>query len=413
MFLDFPGPLLKLLKVGSYLILFFLILWRWKRFAYVFTRDIPLLCLVGTAVWSVGWSAVPGIPELLRAVLRATALGAYLAVRYNPKEQMRLVAWVLGIVAILSLLVTLAHGLGDAPAQGIFRHKNHLARLMTLNAIISLLSILNHRKYRWVGWVGFSLSVLMLLLSQGKSALLIFLVMITLLPLHNFVKQHYKLQTVLYMVSALLAFVASIVILWNLEFILVDILGKDLQLNGRLPIWTLVFDKILERPWLGYGFEGFWSSDAGYSVINSTWLAHGGYGNAHSGYLELALQLGFLGIFLFVLSLCIALFKTIQVLSVTKKLEFFWMFLYLVFFSIVNLSLDPSILAEDIVWTLYVSTALSAAVYQSRIVKNPHLLGVRKQGVGSREHRSQNRKEVRGKKSCVPDCYEKPCKLFQ
>ncbi|WP_293110145.1 hypothetical protein, partial [Moorena sp. SIO3I6] len=88
-------------------------------------------------------------------------------------------------------------------------------------------------------------------------------------------------------------------------------------------------------------------------------------------------------------------------------------FLYLVFFSIVNLSLDPSILAEDIVWTLYVSTALSAAVYQSRIVKNPHLLGVREQGVGSREHRSQNRKEVRGKKSCVPDCYEKPCKLFQ
>ncbi|NEO92654.1 MAG: O-antigen ligase family protein [Moorea sp. SIO3G5] len=374
MFLDIPGSLLTLLKLASYLILVFLLIWRWKRVAYVFTKDIPLLCLVGTAVWSIAWSAIPGIPALLRAVLRATALGAYLAARYNPKEQMRLLAWVLGIVAILSLLVTLGNGFGGAPAQGILRHKNHLARLMSLNAIICLLTALNHWKYRWLGWAGFSLSVLMLLLSQGKSALVIFLVMITLLPLQKLVKQHYKLQTFLYMVSALMAFVGSILILGNLEFIVVDTLGKDLEFNGRLPIWTLVVERILERPWLGYGFEGFWSSDAGYSVINSTWLAHGGYGHSHSGYLELALQLGFLGVLLFVLSFLTALFRIIKLLSLSKKNEFFWMFLYLVFFSIANFSLEPSILVEDILWTLYVSTALSAAVYQSRIVKNRHLM---------------------------------------
>lgn len=88
-----------------YIVNLFLIIVRWRRFIYVATTDKFLLLLTGLALISALWSAAP-IVTLRRslALVSTTIFGVYLASRFSLKEQLRLLAWALGIAALLSLL---------------------------------------------------------------------------------------------------------------------------------------------------------------------------------------------------------------------------------------------------------------------------------------------------------------------
>jgi O-antigen ligase len=74
--------------------------------------------------------------------------------------------------------------------------------------------------------------------------------------------------------------------------------GRDATLTGRTEIWAGLLPVAMERPILGTGFGGFWTS------LTKTVFT---VSEAHSGYLELLLELGFVGILsisLFLLSFC-------------------------------------------------------------------------------------------------------------
>jgi O-antigen ligase len=75
---------------------------------------------------------------------------------------------------------------------------------------------------------------------------------------------------------------------------------KDPSFTGRLDIWRFGFEKIVERPWTGFGFESFWLSPAilrSESKLELNWevqsIIHG-----HNGYLDMLLTLGIPGILL-------------------------------------------------------------------------------------------------------------------
>jgi exopolysaccharide production protein ExoQ len=82
---------------------------------------------------------------------------------------------------------------------------------------------------------------------------------------------------------------------------LVDIsssFGREETLTGRSEIWAELIPLAMKRPILGYGFGGFWTSDALREVRAPS---------AHNGYLDIILNLGFIGhIFfsMFLLSCC-------------------------------------------------------------------------------------------------------------
>lgn len=78
-----------------------------------------------------------------------------------------------------------------------------------------------------------------------------------------------------------------------------DTLGS---LSGRLPLWAQLYGFMLERPFLGFGYGGFWTPDHIQSVMNEQgWpLSH-----AHNAYIDMVLELGPLGglAYLFILLL--------------------------------------------------------------------------------------------------------------
>lgn len=79
----------------------------------------------------------------------------------------------------------------------------------------------------------------------------------------------------------------------------------DLTFTGRWQLWEVIWDKILQHLWSGYGFGAFWDvagSDNSFGLSKSVgWL--GVVGQAHNGYLDLFLQTGAIGLALALLSL--------------------------------------------------------------------------------------------------------------
>jgi O-antigen ligase len=250
---------------------------------------------------------------------------------------------------------------------------------MALGCGIFLLTAVDSKKLRWIALAALSLMVLLLLLSQSKTALILLLLTLLMLPMHRVVRQQYKLQVFIYLIALVLIGSVAVFIVSNLEFIIVDTLGKDLEFNGRVPIWILILDKAFERPWLGYGFAGFWTSPESLYVLNNSWagtqasIEEGVRFHAHNGFIDLFIQLGLLGLSLFIFNFIKVFLKVISVLNYTKAVEFFWMLQFLVLMLVFNLSEAITILSTGTLWTLYVSIALSTAVQQNRIRKTQYL----------------------------------------
>ncbi|WP_169217282.1 O-antigen ligase family protein [Brasilonema sp. UFV-L1] len=363
-----PSPFTTLLNALSYPIIAILVILRWKRLPYVATRDIPLLLFIGTALASILWSGdhtmtLKGVGGLLRMLM----FGAYFATRYSLKDQMKIFAWVFGIAAILSLAVALAipsYGIDKEGWTGIFTYKNFLGYTMSLAAILFLLTAFKQRRQNWLVWIGFGLAVSLIILAHSSGSLVNILLLLSLMPLYQLVKQHYKLRVIFLGIVCVLVGVTAIFILGNLETILVDILGKNLEFNGRTPIWTLAIEKGMEKPWLGYGYNAFWNSDAGIYIMINTWsgLRETGF-NSHNSYLELFLNLGFIGLFLYAISLVIVFIKALILLRYTQKIEFVWYLQLLIFISVASMADTNFIMSGASSYCcIYISTSLSTAI---------------------------------------------------
>jgi O-antigen ligase len=164
----------------------------------------------------------------------------------------------------------------------------------------------------------------------------------------------------------------AIFILGNLDTILADVLNQET--GGRLSIWTLIIEKVMEdRAWLGYGYNAFWSSDAGTFLIQNTWteVKNATEFNAHSSYVEMFAGLGIFGISVYAISLITTLFRAIMLVITTKKIEFFWLIEFLVFAHIAGISNVGKIVSgASSYWVLYVSICLSTAVEYRRLRNN-------------------------------------------
>ncbi len=80
------------------------------------------------------------------------------------------------------------------------------------------------------------------------------------------------------------------------------IVGKDSTFTGRTLIWPSVMRFIEATPWLGHGYQAFWSEGSTYMA--RVWMEAGFEAqNAHNSFLEMLLGLGLPGLCLLILSL--------------------------------------------------------------------------------------------------------------
>lgn len=352
-----------------YVITFLLIVLRWKNVVRAVTREKFLLLLVGLAVLSIIWSAEPMI-TLRRSVslLGTTLVGVYLATRYSLKEQLWLLAGTLGIAAVLSLLFSLAvpsyaihqGGPHSGAWRGIYVHKNAMGQPMALGLLVFALLSIWSEKYRWVAWAGFGLSAFLILRSTSVTPLISSLTILAILPIYMVWRWRYPLNVPLFIMALLVGAIVAILLLTNLETVL-GAAGRDLTFTGRSELWSVVIEMIQKRPWLGYGYSGFWvgwQGESAYIWQVIPWTPS----FAHNGYLDLGLGLGLVGITVFVMGFLTSFLRAFTWAYATKTAEGLFPLAYLTFMLPYNISDSVILQQTNIFWVVYVSTVLSMVV---------------------------------------------------
>jgi O-antigen ligase len=273
--------------------------------------------------------------------------------------------WTFGITVILSFLFAillpkygLMSGIHSGAWRGVFLHKNALGLMMTNSITVFSILMFRVRRYRWLPVVGVLLSLLLLILSRSTSALvetLFILVALSTVPVIR-----WKLPDKLLAIASL-AFAAEtlvILLLTNGEAF-ANFLGKDLTLSGRTILWEAVWEMIQKQPWLGYGFQGFWQAGGPSDYI---WRATGWKMNhPHNGFLALWLDLGILGLTLFLVSFLGSFYRSLNLLQLSRDAENLLPFAHLVFMIIFNLTESALINSNSIWWILYISLSVSVS----------------------------------------------------
>lgn len=243
------------------------------------------------------------------AIAEVCIFGIYFGQRYSWREWFELIRIFLAILVFLAFFYGFLKpsvGVSDGAWVGISAHKNQFCFLMVLSAIFWFVNALYFPKQRRLSIV----VVLMALfaLNQGGSgagkvivvclgSLWFYLGFVKTLPI--------KWAFVSVVLFLIVSIFLTILVTENLEFIVVDTLNKDLTLTGRTDFWPLILDELNEKPILGFGIDGFWQPWKGAMnpakdiIVAKTQFAPP---HSHNGFMDLAVDLGYMGLIFFVAS---------------------------------------------------------------------------------------------------------------
>jgi exopolysaccharide production protein ExoQ len=373
-------PLARVQKLLMYIIQVItigLLLIRWRQVLPMIFKEKLLWLISAIALFSVLWSISPS--STFRAnndYWRVTLFALYFANNFDWKEQLRLMAISLGICAWLSLVFGLllpqygVMGLGEVVSleslahsgawRGIFYHKNTLGRAMSFGVMVLILYLSDRSNRHWLAWSSLAMSSLMILLSTSKTSLVITLTIFILLPLYRALRWKYSLALPLVIISVLLGGILALLFVDNAETI-AEALGRDLTLTGRTDLWAGMWEKIQQRPWFGYGLGGFWKTNAVTDLQQYVgWAVQSG----HNGFLDLILDLGWVGFSLFLTSLIYLCIRAVLHLRQTRTVDGLIPISYLTFLFFANLT-ESSLLSPRIFWSLYVINLFNFQKYPS------------------------------------------------
>ena len=367
------------------LISMFLLAARWKTVARPLLRD-PFLLLLGLmAPVSDIWSDFPGHSKKrgISTILTAT-FGLYLASRYSLREQAKIVGQAMGIISVFSFLFTLARpgaGISVGKHAGAWRgplgHKNLLAQLMCVATPILLLKAMDSRQHRLRDWTIFGIAALLVVLTTSKTGLLILFNIIILVPLFK----AWRLSSgILIPFLTLIVLITGSVTTWlvtNWEPFLYG-LGKDPTLSGRTDLWQAAIDKITERPWLGYGYQAFWQDTGAANYIWKVVMYQAPH--AHNGFVNISLDLGLVGLFLFLMSVLTTLIRGLILLRLSKTSLEIWPLIYMSFLILYNQTESTIIEHNSVFWVLHVAVSLSVGYFRR----------LRPEELAERQKKSQN-----------------------
>lgn len=336
------------------LVILFLVKHRTAAISLVL-REKWLAALCIWALASVAWSVEP--METLRrslALVGATIAALYLGLRYEPKQQLKVMALVLGLGAIASALVIVfipSVGIMPDGMQGIYNLKNSLGRMMSLGAFCFALLALSERRHRVLRTVMFLLCSTLLVLSKSATAIVVTTLMLALLPLRKLL---YLRTRQLLAATAILVPLMGAATFWAVESFddIAQALGRTSSLSGRIPLWQFVLKAIADRPICGYGFTAFWNSWDGERVSDAVnW--ENAVPHAHNGFLEIWLGLGIVGLALVVINLSRNVVFALRAARTHREVEYSWPLLLILFTFLYNLTENSLLVVNAIPWIAY------------------------------------------------------------
>ncbi len=350
-----------------YLVTLVLLALHCKGWIGIFLREWPLVTIGALATISAIWSEAPIVSLRYGVGLLFTFLfGVYFAVRYSLKQQMRLLASVLGICIVCSFIFGL-FGLGTsfdvdigvAGWYGAFTQKNSLGMMMTLSTLVFLFWKRIDPDHSGIASLGVLGSITLVLLSRSLTSIVTVAFLLALLPYLRWIARAGRRRFVAGIVCLASAALFSLAYLVTHVSTVTALTGKGMTLTGRLQIWVFSILMALRRPWLGYGFSVFWMNDEGAVRIQRAigWPVP----HSHNGYLEIWLGLGVCGLFVFLCGFAFYVWRSLRFLMRNPSPEAAWPFLFFTLLFLTNFTEVTLLTRNTVFMVMYSAAAVSTA----------------------------------------------------
>lgn len=281
--------------------------WHWL--------PLPMLLLLAYALTSIAWSEVPLVSAKRAAQLFGVLLIAFALTRNSkPGGALLQLSWPGLVVLLLGAIAVAIPSLAfdqDGNYKGITFTKNvwgQFALLMSLVYLFQALSAERRRRHWWM----FALASGSLLATRSATTIAIFAVSLSIVGMWA-LSRRYRQQALVtgltfVLIGTSIAF-GYFVVEGELPVDRIfehglDSVGKDTTLTGRTALWRMMWLEIDRHPWLGAGYGGYWLGLEGPSAAVVSFFSWRP-GQAHSGYIDVINELGYVGLALLIAVLAI------------------------------------------------------------------------------------------------------------
>ncbi|HUP74779.1 MAG TPA: O-antigen ligase family protein [Acidimicrobiales bacterium] len=270
---------------------------------------IPLLILwaLASAVWSTDFGTT--VRQTIAWGL-ATTFAYYAVTRFDLREILRLTALTMLFGTALNVIFIFAlprYGTVLDPFdptksgwKGITSNKNSLGQFTSVAAILLWMARRTFTRYRAIYTIGAIVNVAVLVRADAKTSFVALLGTGALM----IVFRAFRAQRQLFGVAVIGMLISSVLvllfILGNREQLASGV-GRSGDLTGRTALWADLVPAVAERPVQGYGWGGFWNGY--FSPAGDIWIKHSWQPpDAHNLVLQLALNVGLVGVLLYSIS---------------------------------------------------------------------------------------------------------------
>jgi exopolysaccharide production protein ExoQ len=368
------NPLLQIIWACVYAVVLIRAIGNFRPIVAAVRANKFLIALVLLAVLSVFWSEEPGLTLRRSLGLLATTLfGLDFAVRYSIRKQLQLVAIALSAVVALSVVVQVFFA-GLIPVVdkaypnawvGLFDQKNVFARVIVLTAIAVLASV--HRSLRGILTAVFTFlaAVALIILTQSITAVVALVGLIVILQFAPALRWTGPVRTLIRFSAAVMVAPAIFLLIhyWSL---ITNLLGRNGTLTGRAQLWAMSLSSIELRPLWGYGYSAFWRVSEEALRINA--IVRWTVPHAHNAYIDLALELGLVGLALYVAAYIAALWRAVGYMRTDCEPGAKWPLLYLCFILLYSFTESSVLVPGSIFWMLFVAAASTVAQPEGAVV---------------------------------------------
>jgi len=303
-----PGQTEIVSTITQAIILSVLVVLVWiKRgeFARALKNMLPYLLILALCAVSALWSDYP-FPTLRRSVTLTSCVffGIYCYVTFGLRGTVAILGRTTVLLALLSLVTfVLLPSVGRETAfgyegamRGVFPQKNTMGEAMLLAISCYLFQLIEGSKTPRAALAAVGLLLVSIVVAQSATSLVLAMIVIAV-GLIFYSARDWRLRWMVIYGFALLGSLILIVFVFDSDAIFA-VLNRDPSFTGRLPLWQMSLRAIMLRPWLGYGYSGFWNQDSP-TVQYIWWVLDWQAPSAHNGYLDICLQIGVVGVALY------------------------------------------------------------------------------------------------------------------
>jgi O-antigen ligase len=319
--------------------------WR-AKYSFV----IPAIAILSTL-----WSQDP--PRTLLkglCLLLVTVFAVYLVNRYNSEEIIHIFYIVGNTLLVLSVVYCLAFpgsGIGPEGWRGAFHTKNDAARVIAFLFPSALYYKPRLASGEIMRKLFLGATCVFLLLTRSVTGLASVAILILLYSLWALIRRLAATEKGITVALSVFAALALASLAYYYAKDILPLFGKDITLTGRTKIWSSVIRSIAKRPWLGYGHGAFWTGQG--EATNTYLVANWTVPYAHNGFLDVLLQIGFVGL----AAVCFVFVKAVKdtALDISAKISgyAFWCLSILLMTFVFNLDEGTFISEERIYWLLF------------------------------------------------------------